>query len=57
VENTAPSTPLPLLGMVVVNGDRSHYHGQTDRVTLLNQVCIIVFSLHKTRLTTSSSLK
>jgi hypothetical protein len=57
VENTAPSTPLPLLGMVVVNGDRSHYHGQTDRVTLLDQVCIIVLSLHKTRLTTSSSLK
>jgi hypothetical protein len=57
VEKTAPSTPLPLLGMVVVNGDRSHYHGQNDRATLLNQVCIIVISLHMTRLTTSSSLK
>jgi hypothetical protein len=27
------------LGTVVVKGDRSVYHGQNDRVTLLNQVC------------------
>ena len=31
------STDLPLLGMVVAEGDRSQYHGQNDRVTLLNQ--------------------
>jgi len=35
VEKTAPQ----MLGMVVVKGDRSVYHGQNDRVTLLNQVC------------------
>ncbi len=33
-----PPTPLPLLGTVVVTGNRSVYHGQNDRVTLLNQV-------------------
>lgn len=41
VEKPAPATPLPLLGTVVVKGNRSHYHGQNDRITLLNQVSII----------------
>lgn len=35
------TTPLPLLGTVVVKGNRSHFHGQNDRVTLLNQVCFL----------------
>jgi hypothetical protein len=30
--------PLPL-GTVIVKGNRSVFHGQNDRVTLLNQVC------------------
>ncbi|KAG9193739.1 hypothetical protein G6011_03774 [Alternaria panax] len=33
----SPATDRPLLGMVVAEGDRSQYHGQNDRVTLLNQ--------------------
>lgn len=36
-EKQNPTTPLPLLGTVVVKGNRSVYHGQNDRVTLLNQ--------------------
>ncbi|KAL6711662.1 hypothetical protein ACN47E_004596 [Coniothyrium glycines] len=36
-EKAATVTPLPLLGTVVMKGNRSHYHGQNDRVTLLNQ--------------------
>lgn len=40
-ERPAPTTPLPLLGTVVMKGNRSHYHGQNDRVTLLNQVSMI----------------
>ncbi|KAH7377749.1 hypothetical protein BKA66DRAFT_572060 [Pyrenochaeta sp. MPI-SDFR-AT-0127] len=36
-EKQTPTTPLPLLGTVVVKGSRSVYHGQNDRVTLLNQ--------------------
>ena len=35
MEKTTPHT----LGTVVVKGNRSVYHGQNDRVTLLNQVC------------------
>lgn len=38
VEKQMSTTPLPLLGTVVVKGSRSVYHGQNDRVTLLNQV-------------------
>ena len=38
-DKQALATPLPLLGTVVVNGNASVYHGQNDRVTLLNQVC------------------
>ncbi|KAF1938012.1 hypothetical protein EJ02DRAFT_505683 [Clathrospora elynae] len=37
VEKPGQTTPLPLLGTVVVKGNRSLYHGQNDRVTLLNQ--------------------
>jgi hypothetical protein len=41
-EKPAPTTPLPLLGTVVMKGNRSHYHGQNDRITLLNQVSMMV---------------
>jgi hypothetical protein len=38
VDKPAPTTPLPVQGTVVIKGNRSHYHGQNGRVTLLNQV-------------------
>lgn len=37
-EQITTSTPQTLLGTLVVKGKRSVYHGQNDRVTLLNQV-------------------
>lgn len=36
------TTPSQLLGTVVVKGNRSIYHGQSGRVTLLNQVRIML---------------
>jgi len=49
------SRSLPLLGMVVAEGDRSQYHGQNDRVTLLNQARKSTSIIPGTRLTESSS--
>jgi hypothetical protein len=37
IERSTPTTCLPLLGTVVAEGDRSQFHGQNDRITLLNQ--------------------
>ena len=37
VEQSTPTACLPLLGTVVAEGGRSRYHGQNDRITLLNQ--------------------
>lgn len=33
----------PAIGTVVVKGNRSIFHGQNDRTTLLNQVCTFVW--------------
>jgi hypothetical protein len=49
------STSLPLLGMVVAEGDRSQYHGQNDRVTLLNQARKNSTAILGTKLTEYSS--
>jgi len=37
VEQSTPKTDLPLVGTVVAEGSRSRYHGQNDKITLLNQ--------------------
>jgi hypothetical protein len=37
IERSTPTTCLPLLGTVVAEGNRSQFHGQNDRITLLNQ--------------------
>jgi hypothetical protein len=34
--------PSQVLGTVVVKGNRSIYHGQSDRTTLLNQVRVVL---------------
>jgi hypothetical protein len=35
------STPPDFLGTLVVKGSNSRYHGQNDRITLLNQVRLV----------------
>lgn len=54
-EKPAPATPLPLLGTVVVKGNRSVYHGQNDRVTLLNQVRILFENIGRSPLNSSTT--
>ena len=38
LENEVPQSSSPFLGTLVVKGSRTRYHGQNDRITLLNQV-------------------
>jgi hypothetical protein len=55
VAKPTPTTPLPLLGTVVVKGNRSHYHRQNGRDTFLNQVSMRVLSAQNLWLTWPSS--
>jgi hypothetical protein len=41
-ETLSATTNHPFLGTLVVKGNRSIYHGQNDRITLLNQVSLPV---------------